>query len=262
MTTAAGGAELEAEETLIAAGTNLVNGETMTLDLSVDYQYTRYEYTGLGSRDRDLHRLQLPLRLRVDMGGWQLAGYVAPGVSTSSNVMKDLFSEAGREDFLITGRITAERQRGDQTWFGGIAHDRRFGRSRAYPVAGVEFNPHDKVHVRLAIPDPEVTVALSPHQTVAVRVFPSGHQWHVVSNDFESDFDYRVESWRGQLSWRLPVWRSLGLDIAAGYEFDRAHYLTTDNGTRLGIDVDDQWFVALSLRIGTPPIAYTHGSGL
>jgi hypothetical protein len=262
MTAAAGGAELEAEETMIAAGTNLIDGETTTLDLSVDYQYTRYEYSGLASRDRDLHRLQIPLHLRTDLGGWQLAGYVAPGVSTSSNVMKNLFSEAGSEDFIVTGRITAERQRDDKTWFAGIAHDRRFGRSRAYPVAGVEFEPHEVVHVRLAFPDPGVSVDVSPRQSMALRVFPSGHQWHVVSNDFESDFNYRVESWRGQLVWRLPVWKMLGLDIAAGYEFDRTHYLTADEGTRLRIDVDDQWFAAISLRIGDAPIAYTHGNGL
>jgi hypothetical protein len=262
MTGATGGAELETEETLIGAGMRLVDRDSVRVDVGVDYQYTRYEYVDIDSRDRDLHRLQLPLHAEADIGDWQWSGYVAPGVSTSSNVMKDLFSEAGRDDFLVTGRALLTREIRNRRWFAGIAHDRRFGRSRAYPVAGVEFAPATDVHVRLAFPDPAVLVRISANQSVEARVFPAGHQWHVVSDDFTSEFDYRVEAWRGQVTWRLPVWRLLGLDLSAGYEVGRAHFLTGDDGTRTELAVDDQWFFTVGLRLGNAPVRYTHGADL
>jgi len=259
---ASAGSELEAEATQVSAGISLVDGEKLILDIGIDYQYTRYRYTGIDSRDRDLHRLQIPVHFERDMGGWQLQGYVAPGVSTSSNVMKDLFREAGNEDLILTGRLLMERIRRNKAWFAGIAHDRRFGRSRAYPVAGLEFEPRDNLHLRLAFPDPSLTVSLSDRQSIQARVYPSGHQWHVVSNDFMSDFDYRVEGWRGQLTWRFPVWRALGVDFSGGYEFGREHHLASDTGTPLVIDVDDQWFFAVSVRLGTAPLPAVHGAGL
>jgi hypothetical protein len=254
--------ELEAEETQISAGIGLLDAPALTLDIGVDYQYTRYEYAGIDSRDRDLHRLQIPVHFETDVGTWQLTGYVAPGVSTSSNVMKDLFAKASSDDLLVTGRILVQRMRGGTAWFAGVAHDRRFGRSRGYPVAGLEFEPRADLHVRLAFPDPSITVTLSDRQSVHARVYPSGHQWHVVSNDFSSEFGYRVEGWRGQLTWRLPLWRALGLDISAGYEFDREHRLSSDTGARVGLDIENQWFMAVGFSIGPAPFPSTHGASL
>jgi hypothetical protein len=259
---ASGGTELETEETRISAGISLFVGDAIDLDIGVDYQYTRYEYLGIDSRDRDLHRLQVPLHFATDIGSWKLKGYVAPGVSTSSNVMKDVFTEAGSEDLIVTGRVIVEGMHRDATWFAGVAHDRRFGRSRGYPVAGLEFEPHTDVRVRLAFPDPGVTIDVSDRQSVEARIYPAGHQWHVVSNDFTSDFDYRVESWRGQLNWRFPLWRALGLDLAAGYEFGREHQFTSDAGMRLDIDIDDQWFVAIGFHVGPAPSPSTNGASL
>ena len=259
---ASGGTALEAEETQVSTGMGLAAGDTLSLEIGIDYQYTRYEYAGIDSRDRDLHRLQFPLHFAADMGEWQLKGYVAPGVSTSSNVMKDVFSEATSDDLIVTGRVLVERTRGETDWIAGVAHDRRFGRSRTYPIVGVLLEPRDNMHVRLAFPDPSVTVNVSDRQAVQARLYPAGHQWHVVSNDFSSDFDYRVESWRGQLNWRLTLWRALALDLSTGYEFGREHRFTSDSGTRLAIDIEDQWFFAVGLSLGPARLPAVHGAGL
>jgi len=259
---ATGGAELDAEETPISAAFGHLSLDSLTLRFGLDYEYTHYEYVGIDSRNRDLHRLQLPVHFGSDLGAWQLEGYIAPGISTSSNVMDDLSSLASSDDLIVTGRVSLLQTRAGRTWFAGIAHDRRFGKSLGYPVAGLEFDPRTNVHVRLAFPDPGVAINISGRQSIHADIYPAGHQWHVVSDDFSSDFTYRVKAWRGQLTWRLPLWRMLGLDISAGYEFGREHNLSNDAGMRVGIDIRDQWFVGIGFRMGAAPIPKTHGAWL
>jgi len=259
---ATAGAELAVEETRISAAFGRLSLESLTLHFGVDYEYTHYEYVGIESRNRDLHRLQLPIHFDSDLGDWQLEGYIAPGVSTSSNVMKDLFSQASGDDLIVTGRVRLQQTRAGKTWCAGIAHDRRFGKSLGYPVVGLEFDPKTNVHVRLAFPDPSVAINISARQSIHAGIYPAGHQWHVVSDDFSSDFNYRVEAWRGQLTWRLPLWRMLGLDISAGYEFGREHHLSNDAGMRLRIDIRDQWFIAAGFHMGAARIPKTHGAWL
>ena len=256
------GAQLEARETRLSASFGRRTWQSGSLDFGADYQYTRYVYAGIDSRNRDLHRLQFPVHFDTDVGGWQLQGYVAPGLSTSSNVLGDIFNRASGDDFLVTGRLRLQRKSDGRTWFAGIAHDRRFGRSRAYPVAGLEFDPRSGVQVRLAYPDPSVAVDLSDRQSIQVDVYPAGHEWHVATDDFSSEFDYRAEAWRGQLTWRMPLWKKVGLDFAAGYEFGREHGLTDDAGARLNIDVQDQWFITVGVRLGSAPPPFTHGAGM
>lgn len=256
------GATLEGEETRISAGFGRTSLGSLDLAFGLDYEYSRYEYEGIESRDRDLHRFQLPIHFDTDLGAWHVSGYVAPGISTSSNVLKEFSSAASSDDIVVTGRVRFSRTIDDKTWFAGIAHDRRFGESLAYPVAGVEFDPGTNVHIRLAFPDPSVAINISDQQSIHADLYPSGHQWHVVSDDYLSDFKYRVEGWHGQLTWRLPLWRMLGLDISAGYEFGREHHLSDDEGLRLGIDVRDQWFIAAEFRMGAAPIQKTHGAWL
>jgi hypothetical protein len=259
---ATAGATVEGEETRISAGFGRASLGSLNLTFGLDYEYTRYEYDGIDSRDRDLHRLQLPIHFRTDLANWQLTGYVAPGISTSSNVLKEFSSAISSDDFIVTGRIRLEKTNAGRTWFAGIAHDRRFGESLAYPVVGVEFDPSSNVHVRLALPDPGIAIRISDRQSIHADLYPAGHHWHVVYDDYASDFEYRVEAWRGQLTWRLPLWRMLGLDISAGYEFGREHHLSDDAGLRLAIGVHDQWFIGAKLRLGPAPIQKTHGAWL
>jgi len=256
------GATLEGEETRISAGFGRASLGSLSLSFGLDYEYTRYEYEGIESRDRDLHRLQLPVHFESDLGAWQLSGYIAPGLSTSSNVLGEFSSQASSDDLIVTGRVSFKRANGGRTWSVGIAHDRRFGESLAYPVVGMEFDPTDNVHIRLAFPDPSFSIRISDRQSIHADLYPAGHQWHVVSDDFSSDFNYRVEAWRGQLTWRLPLWRMLGLDFSAGYEFGREHHLSDDEGLRLDIDIRDQWFIAAEIRMGAAPIQKTHGAWL
>jgi hypothetical protein len=230
------------------------------VDLALDYQYTHFEYEGLQSRDRDLHRLQLPLSFATTAGDWRIRGVIAPGISTSSNVFKDFLNRGSSDDLLLAGRVEFLTGAGNRQYLLGLAHDRSFGRPGFYPIAGVMFEPGDRLRLRLAYPDPGLAYRLGERQQITARVFPAGHQWHVVADDFATDFDYRVEALRSQLTWSIPIGKRLAIDLSGGYESGRRHVLTDDLGNRIDTTVADEWLVAIGFRIGPAPHIYTNGT--
>lgn len=229
----------------------------------MDYAYTRHEYAGVAGRDRDLHRLQLPIGFRLDADGRRIDAFVAPGVATSSNVFKDLGGRYSGDDFLLTGRVEARLRRGPRSaWLLGLAHDRSFGEGRTWPVAGIEFHPDASLGLRLAWPDPALSLALSDRQSVLVEVFPAGQRWRVVSDELGESFDYRLEAWRARATWSMRVAGSLVLDVGVGREFGREHGFTDDTGLRIDAEVDDGWLVGIGLRIGASPLPRGRGPAL
>jgi hypothetical protein len=255
-------ASVRTKENQVFAGFHRFNAGNGTLDLGLDYQYTRYVYDGIDGRNRDLHRFQFPLRYQGGLGRWKIDGNIAPSISTSSNVLKEFFDQVSSDDLFATARLEGRRESGSRDWVLGLAYDRRFGRPLVYPIAGVELSPSDALDVRLAFPDPGFRYRWSNRQSISGRLFPSGHQWHVMTDDFSSEFDYRVEGIRAQLGWSIRLWKQVTLDISGGYEFGRKHYLTDDLGVRVESDVDDQWLLLLGLRTGPAPMPYTHGGQL
>ncbi len=256
------GASVSTKESQVFAGLHRFDAGAGTLDLGLDYQYTRYVYDGIDGRNRDLHRFQFPLRYRNSHGGWEIDGSVAPGISTSSNVLKEFFDAISSDDLFATARIEARRGGASRRWVIGIAYDRRFGAPRAYPIAGIELSPGDALDLRLAFPDSAFRYRWSDRQSLSGRLFPAGHQWHVMTDDFSAEFDYRVEGFRAQLGWSVRLWKAITLDVSGGYEFGRRHHLTDDLGVRIESAVEDQWLFLLGLRAGPAPLPYTHGGQL
>ena len=225
----------------------------------LDYQYTRYEYDGVAGRNRDLHRLQVPLRFARERGNWRFSGHVAPGVSTSSNVMQDLFTEGSGDDLLLTARLEAERARGDgSAWLIGAACDRAFGAPALYPVLGVVLTPSSGQRLRLAFPASEWQYQPSSRRTWFVEVYPAGHEWHVESEELDDDFDYTVEAWRAAAGVSLRVWRAAWLDLVLGYEFAGEHELTDDLGRRIRAELESSLVFGFALRLGAAPRARAH----
>ena len=255
-------ASVKTKENQVFAGFHRFTAGNGTLDLGLDYQYTRYVYDGIDGRNRDLHRFQFPLRYQGGLGGWKIDGNIAPGISTSSNVLKEFFDQVSSDDLFATARLEGRRDWRSHNWVVGLAYDRTFGKPRLYPVAGVELSPSDSFDLRLAFPDPGFEYRFSDKQSLSGRLFPAGHQWHVMTDDFSAEFDYRVEGWRAQVGWSIRVWRAVTLDISGGYEFARRHYLTDDLGVRIESDIEDQWLFLFGLRAGPAPLPYTHGSQL
>ena len=244
----------------MSAGFHRFEAGNGSLDVGLDYQYTRYVYDGIDGRNRDLHRFQFPLTYRNTHGGWKIDGSLAPGLSTSSNVLKEFVDRVSGDDLFATARLEGRRAVGARDWVLGLAYDRSFGRPLLYPIAGIELSPNDELDIRLAFPDPGFRYRWSDRQSLSGRLFPAGHQWHVMTDDFSAEFDYRVEGFRAQLGWSIRLWKAITLDISGGYEFGRKHYLTDDLGVRIESPVDDQWLFLFGLRTGSAPLPYTHGS--
>lgn len=255
-------ASVKTKENQVFAGFHRFNAGKGTLDFGLDYQYTRYVYDGIDGRNRDLHRFQFPLRYQGRLSGWKIDSNIAPGISTSSNVLKEFFDQVSGDDVFATARVEGRRESGSRNWLLGLAYDRTFGRPLLYPIVGIEFAPGDGFDVRLAFPDSGFRYRWSDRLSVAGRLFPAGHQWHVMTDDFSAEFDYRVEGIRAQLGWSIRLWKAITLDVSGGYEFARKHYLTDDLGLRIESDVDDQWLFLFGLRAGPAPLPYTHGSQL
>lgn len=257
--TAGKGSEVKTKETQLALGLLQFGGGGLQYDLGFDYQYTRYAYENIDGRNRDLHRLQFPLGLNYRSATWGLDAFVAPGVATSSNVLKDIFDRASGDDFVVTGRVEATFRHGESTrWIAGAAYDRAFGEAKPYPVLGLRYRPGDNLSLRLAFPDSALDYTISARQTVSLRLFPAGYEWHVVSDELEADFDYRVEAIRLQGVWSYRAFRSAWLDISVGYEFDRHHEFVDDTVTPIDASVDSQALLMLGLRWGDGPVPYTH----
>ncbi len=255
-------ASVRTKENQVFAGFHRFDAGSGTLDIGLDYQYTRYVYDGIDGRNRDLHRFQFPLRYRGLVGGWDIDASVAPGISTSSNVLKEFFDRISSDDLFATARLEGRRESGSRNWVLGFAYDRTFGRPLVYPIAGVELSPTDALDIRLAFPDPGFRYRWSDRQSLSGRVFPAGHQWHVMTDDFSAEFDYRVEGFRAQLGWSIRLWKAITLDISGGYEFGRRHYLTDDIGERIESGVEDEWLFLIGLRAGPAPLPYAHGNQL
>ncbi|HSN51627.1 MAG TPA: hypothetical protein VLS87_03780 [Woeseiaceae bacterium] len=256
------GASVSTKENQVFAGLHRFGAGAGTLDLGLDYQYTRYVYDGIDGRNRDLHRFQFPLRYRNTRGGWEIDGSIAPGISTSSNVLKEFFDAISSDDLFATARFEARRGGAARSWVLGVAYDRRFGEPRVYPIAGIELSPSAALDLRLAFPDSAFHYRWSDRQSLSGRLFPAGHQWHVMTDDFSAEFDYRVEGFRAQLGWSARLWKAITLDVSGGYEFGRRHYLTDDLGVRIESAVEDQWLLLLGLRVGPAPLPYAHGGQL
>ena len=253
------GADVRTKDNQFAAAFAQISLDGATVDFGFDYQYTRYQYNEVDSRNRDLHRVQLPIWFSVPGERWQLRAHVAPGIFTSSNVLGDFFNRGSSDDLYVSGRVEATRVGAPVSWLIGIAHDRSFGESLTYPVLGLQLSPAESVDIRLAWPDPAVEFALNERQSLSLRVYPAGNQWHVRTDDFSREFDYRFEAWRSQFNWNIGIAGSFSLDLSIGYEFDRSHHWTDDPGARLDASADSQWLYAVGFRLGGGPLPLTHG---
>ena len=217
------------------------------LDVAADYTYTHYDYTGVASRDRDLHRLELPVTW-TGTGQTHARLALVPTAAASSNVFKDLFSRGGSDDFSLYGHASVERTPDSGWgWRAGAGYDDSFGDERVYPLLAL-LHRGEKVTMELGWPRTRVDWQVHPRVTLALDIAPAGGRWHVVSDERDgASFFYTTEAWRGSLlaQWAItPHWR---LDAVAGYEFDRHHEFEDDTGAHIDQDVDSTALYGVNL---------------
>jgi hypothetical protein len=253
------GSTLQNKENQLAFGFVRFGTAKLEFDLGLDYQYTRYVYENIDGRNRDLHRIQIPLGFSHRAEIWSLTGFVAPGLATSSNVLKKVFDRVTGDDALVTGRVEAHFQGGRRIgWLAGLAHDRAFGEQKLYPVLGLTYRPDEELAIRLAYPDAAVRYSPGDRHRLTLRLFPAGFEWHVVTDDLADEFDYRVEALRLQGVWSYRFARSAWLDLSLGYEFDRQHRFVDDAGRQIDSPVGSMVMFSAGLRWGDGPVTYSH----
>ena len=242
-----GDARLSGTEYRVAIrGASLPAGE-LEFRWVLDYAYQRYEYSGLASRNRDLHRVELPLSWHGDAAvSWTVE--LRPVVASSSNVFKDLWSRGSSDDFMWHGRALLGRTPVGPGWgwhLGG-ARDDAFGRERVYPVVAL-LRQHEGVRMELGWPVSRAMREAGRGIEAGGELAPAGARWHVVSDERDgASFDYEVRAWRasGILRWRAAG--GLVLTTRLGLEFDRRHRLEDDMGATVTRAVDEARFFELS----------------
>jgi hypothetical protein len=252
------GTTLETKENQLVVGFTVFKLGQLDLDIGFDYQYTRYGYENVDSRNRDLHRLQFPIGFGHNADGWSVAGYLAPGVATSSNVLKNI-GEWSSDDLLVTGQFEVSMPRNEQfSWLWGAAYDRSFGDEKPYPVLGLSWQPRDSLALRLAFPNPAIVYQPRDRHRLALALFPAGFEWHVVTDDFNDEYTHQVEALRLQGVWSYRFARSAWLDLSLGYEFDRRHRFEDAAGQVIDAPIDSQVVLMIGLRWGDGPIPLSH----
>ena len=227
--------------------------------LGIDYEYTHYEYSGIDSRDRDLHSLAIPIRFSTESDGWRIDGYVAPVIATSSNVFKDFLNHGSARDVYINTMFEVHVP--NSPWFIGAAFDRRFGSAHPYPVFGAWVHASPAIDLRLAFPDPAAVFRISERLTADVRIYPAGQEWRVVTDDFANEFDYRMEAIRSQVNWNIRLTENWSVDLGIAYESEREHRLVDRNGALVDSTVDSEWLLVAGFRFGNASLPYAHGVG-
>ena len=235
----------------MGAGFGAVGVAGGELAVGLGYRYTRFEYEGIASRDRDLHRLSLPLvwrRKPVESAVSAIELALVPTIATSSNVFQKFWDRGSHEDVYLSGRLAVELPAGAWTWHLGAAADRLWGASRVYPIVGGERRFGERWHARLVLPFPELRYRLGNRQRLALVAEPAGYRWRVVSDDFSADFDYRLRAFRTTASWELEAHRRWTVTLSAGFETGREHRFADDDLQAVDLDVDSGWVYGLELQ--------------
>jgi hypothetical protein len=214
---------------------------------TLDYAYQRYEYSALPSRNRDLHRLELPLSWYGD-GPLPWMFELRPVVATSSNVFKEIWSRGSSDDYMWHGRATLERSpRGRGFgWRLGAARDDAFGRELIYPVFAL-LRQHGGVRMEIGWPVTGTMLEAGHGIEAGGELAPAGARWHVVSDERGgASFDYRTRAWRAGaiLSWRSVA--GFVLTARGGLEFERRHRLEDDTGTVINRAVGEARYFELA----------------
>ena len=234
------------ENRILVRGPSMPAGES-EFRWTLDYAYQRYEYQGLPSRNRDLHRLEVPLTWQGDAAlGWTLE--LRPVIASSSNVFKEIWSRGGSDDVMLHGQAIVERSPGGAGWGWrlGATRDDAFGREAAYPVAAL-LRQYEGARIEVGWPVSRAMLDVGRAIELGGEVAPAGARWHVVSDERDgASFDYEVRAWRAGA---ILDWRSAGgfaLKAQLGLEFDRRHRLEDDTGATVNRAVDEAAYFELS----------------
>ena len=222
--------------------------ENVAFRFAVTYAYTRYEFDGLESRDRDLHHVHVPLQWRTHDARW--FAVLTPVIATSSNIFKDLVNRGTRDDYDLYARVEhrALGANGGVGWRAALMRDAAFGRPQLYPELAVLWSG-GRVEADVGVPRARLDWKAREDLALGVFVAPAGAQWHVVSDERNgAEFDFRSRAWRGAFNAAWRPWRALRVNAQLGMEFARNYAFEDDTGATIKRDASSApyWRIDLS----------------
>lgn len=195
-----------------------------------------------------LHTLFFPVHRQGKPDGNGFRFSIAPGVSASSNVMKDPGDYTG-DTFQLLAALVWTRDLSSRTNLRfGLCGDHSFGKYTVYPSFGFDWRPRPDVTIALGLPVSELTYRARKGIDLSVRLSPDGNEWHVKSRDKrqQSRIVSRAILLELALKWqaleRLGVTASVARRFHNRYEValvdERRVKLSHDAATRVGIALD------------------------
>ena len=122
--------------------------------LALEHEYNALDIQLTGPEPQSnghLHTLHVAAGWLLEAGSGNVALTFAPAISTSSNALKNP-GELDASSIQLWAAAIGQIPAGGWDWIAGIAHDYRFGESRIYPVAGVDWRG-EQFFLRVTYPD-------------------------------------------------------------------------------------------------------------
>ena len=192
------------------------------------------------------HTIAIPVHWhrRLDDGD-EISLSLAPALSVSSNVLKDL-DLADSDAVQLWGSALYRIGGANVDWLLGVNHDYRFGEGKVYPVVGGEW-ANETTIVRITYPDITANWQFSERWSLDASVSPDGNRWRVWDRDRNIDSDFEREAWRAELAliYGLPGGWSIGL--TAGYSWDVSWDFEKSAQETARPDSDSQGFAGLHI---------------
>ncbi|MCC5870543.1 MAG: hypothetical protein JJU27_18750 [Gammaproteobacteria bacterium] len=232
-----------------SVGVEVMARDSWALHAGAVYAYTRHEYEEVAGRNRDLHRLLLPISLQLDRPGGEHRVTLTPVAATSSNVFKDLLNQGRGEDWQWHGawRWQAPEVAGWR-WQTGLARSAELGRLAWVPEVGASLRSGDW-YVSLVLPRPELRYQLRADTTLVAGLRPAGGQWRVRSDEQAGRrFDYRVREWETGMAMEWRPLAALAVSAELGMLLQRRHQFIDDAGDAQRRDAGHAGFLRLSVH--------------
>lgn len=195
-----------------------------------------------------LHTLFVPLHRQSVSDGKSFRFSVAPGLSASSNVMKDP-GEFGTDTFQLLVAVAWSRELSeDANLRYGLCGDHRFGKYAVYPSITLDWRPRPDLMIQLGLPVTRLTYEATPAIEISLRVSPDGNEWHVKSKDLDkqSRLVYRALLIEWALRWQAS--EHVGVTVGVARAFENRYEATLLDDVRVELSHDAATRVGAALE--------------
>ncbi len=173
---------------------------------------------------------------------------VTPGISVSSNALKNP-ELINNDSLLLTTSLIYQKKRNENlTWIYGFMSDYRFGDYQLYPLAGVCMEPAQGWLLQLTVPDFSIQKTFSSLFNLTFYISPEGNKWHVFSKNLQSNSELTYNSIITGITAHLSVTPSIELNLDLVKQSRKEFNLMSDDNQLISADADSSMKLKLSGR--------------